>query len=221
MLKIKILTNGIIHNIQIDGNLIEYVNDYIYLGQSVSFEDTTEKEINRRIAISWKKYWSYKEIMKNKNINFRLKTKLYEMAILPCLTYGCQTWILRKNDENRMSVQQRKMERSMLNIKLSDRKLNKQIRKETKITDVVKRIRSLKWSWAGHLCRMAENRWTKRIVEWIPLDAPRKKGRPKMRWEDVFRRRCGTNWTTQTTNREEWRKLGEAYAEEATSIQNN
>lgn len=216
--KTKILTNGTEVKIIINGQEIEYVKEYVYLGQSISFEDQTEKEINRRIAISWRKYWSFKEIMKNSKIKMNLKRKLYEIAILPCLTYGCQTWSLRLKEEHKLGVMQRKMERSMLGIKLSDRVTNEEIRMKTKITDIVERIRSLKWKWAGHICRMENERWTKKIIEWVPRDGKRKRGRPRKRWEDIFKERCGPDWRRQARDREKWRKLGEAYAAEATSI---
>jgi hypothetical protein len=196
------------------------VEQYIYLGQLISFEDQTENDINRRIALSWKKYWCLSEVMKNKKISMHIKKKLYEVAILPCLTYGCQTWSLRKKDERRLAIQQRKMERSMLGIKTVDRVRNTDIRKKTRITDIIERIRRLKWSWAGHTYRIKENRWTRKIIEWTPRTGLRKRGRPKKRWEDIFRKRCGAIWVRLARDRDTWRALGEAYAKEATSIIN-
>lgn len=215
--KTKIITNGTYQTINVQGQSIEYVSQYIYLGQSVSFLDQTESEINRRIATAWKKYWSLKEIMKNRDINIKIKSKLYNIVILPCLTYGCQTWSLRKKDENKLSVHQRKMERSMLGIKLLDKIKNSIIRKKTQVTDIHYQIRNLKWKWAGHVCRMPCNRWARKLIEWIPLDKKRKKGRPRRRWEDTFTEMCGPMWRRKARDRESWKKLGEAYAIEATS----
>ncbi|PZC83217.1 hypothetical protein B5X24_HaOG208308 [Helicoverpa armigera] len=108
------------------------------------------------------------------------------------------------------------MERSMLGIKLSDKIRNSDIRKKTKIIDVVKRIRLLKWHWAGHVCRMS-NRWTKRLTEWVPRDSKRRKGRPGKRWRDVFSYKCGNHWMQMARERNIWKGLGEAYAAEATT----
>lgn len=215
--KTKILTNGEkVHDVTIEGGVIEYVKDYVYLGQLVSFENCTEKDIQRRIALAWKKYWGLKEIMKNKGIKTHIKRKVYEIAILPCLTYGCQTWSLRKEDEEKLAVCQRKMERSMLGLKISDKVNNKTIRKRTKIKDVKKQIRLTKWSWAGHVCRLENSRWAKRVTEWIPLEGKRKHGRPRKRWRDIFTLLCGPDWTSKARIRNGWRDLGEAYAAEAT-----
>lgn len=215
--KTKIITNGETRDVIIEGERIEYVKDFVYLGQLVSFENPTEKDIQRRIALAWKKYWGLKEIMKNKEIKIDIKKKIFDIAILPSLTYGCQTWALRKEDEEKLAVCQRKIERSMLGLKLSDQIRNKTIRKKTKVIDLKKRIRQLKWNWAGHICRLENSKWTKRVTEWIPLDGKRKQGRPKKRWRDLFVQQCGPEWMRKARARDEWRDLGEAYVTEATT----
>lgn len=215
--KTKIMTNGLKQDVIVENEIIEYVDEYTYLGQSISFEDLTEKEIDRRIGLAWKKYWSLKEIMKSKDIHINIKSKVYNVAILPCLIYGCQTWALRKADENKLAICQRKMERSMLGIKLSDKISNKKIRKKTKIRDIITAVRLLKWNWAGHICRMDTNRWTKKVTEWLPREERRQRGRPKRRWDDVFTHKYGQEWRRMARDRKLWSQLGEAYAKEATS----
>lgn len=215
--KTKILTNSYYKDISIGNEKIEYVKEYIYLGQLVSFENNIESEIKRRITLAWKKFWTLKEIMKNKTIDVSTKKKIYEITILPSLTYGCQTWPVRKEDEDRIAICQRKMERSMLGLKLSDKITNVQLRRITKVMDAQKRIRLLKWHWAGHICRMNNNRWTKRLTEWIPRDRKRGKGRPSKRWRDIFSQRGGSSWMRTARDREVWKGLGEAYADEATT----
>ncbi|CAF4810844.1 unnamed protein product [Pieris macdunnoughi] len=60
--KTKLMSNSREIDVMVDGNKIEYVKEYIYLGQIISRSDETTKEINRRIAQGWRKYWSLKEI---------------------------------------------------------------------------------------------------------------------------------------------------------------
>ena len=71
--------------------------------------------------------------MKNNEIHINVKKKLYEITILPSLTYGCQTWSLQRQDEDRVTICLRKIERSNVNI-----------RKKTKIIDVRKKVRLFK-----------------------------------------------------------------------------
>ncbi|CAH2245297.1 jg15679 [Pararge aegeria aegeria] len=108
------------------------------------------------------------------------------------------------------------MERSMLGLRVKDRVNNKKIRKKTKLVDVTKRIRILKWNWAGHVCRLQPERWTNKVIEWVPRNETRKRGRPRKRWRDIFHQWCGPDWMRKARDRKLWRDLGEAYAVEAT-----
>lgn len=65
--KSNILTNGENIDISVDGRTIECVEQYIYLGQLISFDNCTERDTQGRIALAWKKYWGLKVIMKNKD----------------------------------------------------------------------------------------------------------------------------------------------------------
>ena len=54
----------------------------------------------------------------------------------------------------------------MLGIKLIDKILNLEIRKKTKVNDIIEEITKLKWKWAGHVAHMRDNRWTIRCTAW-------------------------------------------------------
>lgn len=91
--KTKLITNS--HKIPISAkdNTIEYVNSYIYLGKQLSFNKTSnEEEVERRVNITWKKFWSLKEILKG-SYSLNMKKIVFETSLLPCLLYGCQTWV--------------------------------------------------------------------------------------------------------------------------------
>ena len=103
------------------------------------------------------------------------------------------------------------MERRILNINLQDRITNTEIRKRTKVKDVIEKICALKWNWAGHIGRMTYNKWTRRIIEWRPWENKRSRGRPQTRWSDDIKRLAGHDWMRKTSNREEWQKLREAF----------
>ncbi|CAF4930089.1 unnamed protein product [Pieris macdunnoughi] len=62
--KTKLLSNSVPYEIKLNNQPLEYVEEYIYLGQIISLTDITTKEIKRRIANGWKRYWSLREIMK-------------------------------------------------------------------------------------------------------------------------------------------------------------
>lgn len=153
--------------IKIDDNTIEYVTEYIYLGQLISNHDSTTKEIDRRIGNAWKRYWSLKEVMKNSQTSMHIKRKLFNTCILPIFTYGCQTWALTKAQCKRLSITQRAMERSILKRRRIDKTSNKDLRDKTGFTDVTYKTKQLKWKWAGHTIRGGD-KWSKIVTLWHP-----------------------------------------------------
>ncbi|GBP24561.1 Putative uncharacterized transposon-derived protein F52C9.6 [Eumeta japonica] len=111
----------------------------------------------------------------------KIKKKTFDTCILPCITYGCETWALTKQHRDKLARCQRGMERSMLGLKLLDKERSIDIRKKTKVTDILSRIDQLKWRWAGHM--------------------PVAKGR-----NGVSR----ALWTRVAADRQQWKELEEA-----------
>ncbi|GBP48757.1 Putative uncharacterized transposon-derived protein F52C9.6 [Eumeta japonica] len=89
--KTKLLTNSNKYEKKINNQPVEYVDEYIYLGQIISRTDTTTKEIERRIANGWKRYWSLKEIVKSTYLCIGIKRKVFNTCVVPSITYGCET----------------------------------------------------------------------------------------------------------------------------------
>ncbi|GFR63859.1 endonuclease-reverse transcriptase [Elysia marginata] len=100
-----------------------------------------------------------------------------EAVIRATMTCGCQTWSLTKIIGNKLKVAQRAMERKILGIKIKDKIPCKNIRQQTHTKDVVLFAERQKWDWAGHVARMADNRWTKRAMVWQPRIGKRSRGK--------------------------------------------
>lgn len=209
--KTKIITNYYEHPISIESTKIGYVKDYIYLGQLISFKNRLDKEINRRIANAWKKFWSLKKIFKNK-ISLEIKRKTFDMCVSSVISYGCQTWAATEKHIHKIRVCQNRMEKSMLGLTWKDKIPIHQIKQKMKIADITSTIKSLKWSWVGHIMRKTQG-WTREITDWIPLENKRNRGRQNKRWEDEFKREAGSNWANNARNRDKWKLLGEAYVQ--------
>ncbi|XP_048000240.1 uncharacterized protein LOC125237293 [Leguminivora glycinivorella] len=118
--KTKLMTNRAKPRVTVDGQDIQYVDEYIYLGQIASFENRQSKEIDRRIENAWKSFWSMKALMKG-NLPLTLKRKLVDMCILPILTYGAQTWSLTEAEKSRLKICQRAMATVKYHQLISDR----------------------------------------------------------------------------------------------------
>lgn len=210
--KTKVMTNTAKVDIRVKDGVLEYVEDYTYLGQVISTKDQMTKEINLRIATGWKKYWALKEIMKSKELGMSTKRKIFNSCILPCLTYGCETWTLTKALREKLAVAQRGMERSMTGYKRQDKIRNNDLRSITKLTDILTRVDQQKWRWTGHMMRDKLGKWSRKVTEWYPRDGKRNRGRQNSRWEDELKRTAGPNWRRVTQDRQQWKMLEEAFA---------
>ena len=185
---------------------VEQVNSYIYLGQEISMDGSIMNEINRRIRIAWSTFGKNSLILRSK-LPICLKRKVFNQCVLPALTYGAETWTLTRRSMQRLQTTQRSMERCMLGITRKDKKRISWIRNKTKVIDVIQRVKNAKWSWAGHIARRTDNRWTSLIMDWYPRDKKRPRRRPQNRWKDEIRKQAGVNWKTVALDRKKWKCL--------------
>ncbi|GBP18009.1 hypothetical protein EVAR_16954_1 [Eumeta japonica] len=108
------------------------------------------------------------------------------------------------------------MERSTLKLKPKYKRTNKDIRNTTKVNDVKRLLhhcKKLKWKWAGHVSRMDDDRWTKRITTWNGPLGKRSRGRPMERWLDEILKIAGKQLDRKEINRDKWRKMEEAFTQ--------
>lgn len=214
--KTKVMYNGNVQGphlqgIQIGNDTIERVDEYIYLGQKVKAGPGQEDEIKRRIAMGWTAFGRHSNILRG-DIPMCLKRKVFNTCIVPVIIYGAETWSLTKVLERKIQATQRSMERKMLGITWKDKKRNTWIREQTSLEDILTTIKRRKWSWAGHIMRRTDNRWTTRITEWQPREGRRNRGMQKRRWRDEIRKYAGATWVSITQNREKWKSLSEAFS---------
>ena len=60
------------------------------------------------------------------------------------------------------------MERAMIGVSWQDHRTNEWIRRKTKVRDIMHVVKARKWTWAGHIARLQDNRWTSQVTDWRP-----------------------------------------------------
>ena len=201
--------------INVNNVLIENVPGNVYLGQHYSLkENNQDKEIQRRIMAGRAAYAKHRDIFKS-NLAICLKRQVYNSScVLPAMTYGAETWTLTKQAQNKLAAAQTIMERSMLNITYKDRRTNIWVRERKKLIDIIYTVRKMKWSWAGHINRLKDDRWTSRVTAWRPYDKKRRQGRPAKRWrDDLDKYWRDTIWQRISQDRVIWRRHADAFAQ--------
>ena len=114
------------------------------------------------------------------------------------------TIFITSKKAEKLRVAQRAMERAMLGISLRDRVRNEQVRRLSKVEDVIERIAKAKWQWAGHVARGDQEKWTTKLMQWRPRTSRRSAGRPQKRWVDDIKEVTGPMWQKKAQDRAQW-----------------
>ena len=185
---------------------IERVRKYVYLGQELS-EDHQKGlhcELSRRIRAAWCSFNSISEVLKKLTDPAR-RAQLFNSTVLPALLYGCETWTLSESLAKRLRSTQHAMERRVLGVSMWECRRHEGIRRETQFADAVKEATKRKLSWAGHVARRGDDRWTVRATKWQPKKkAPAGWGKPT-RWDDYIVKKIGPNWMDVAQDRLQYR----------------
>ena len=192
--------------IKLDGEEIERVDKYVYLGQELSedHQQGLRGEISRRIKAAWCSFNSIGDVLRKLTDTVR-RAQLFNSTIIPAMLYGCETWTMTESLAKRLRSTQRAMERRVLGVSMWECRLHEGIRRETQFLDAVKEAEKRKLSWAGHVARREDDRWTTRTTRWKPQKkAPPNWGRPT-RWEELMTKRIGQNWWEHAQDRNQYR----------------
>ena len=94
--KPKIIASGPITSWQIDGETVEIVTDFIFLGSNITADADCSHEIQRRLLLGRKAMTNLDSILKSRNITLPTKVCLVKVMIFPVVMYGCESWIVKK-----------------------------------------------------------------------------------------------------------------------------
>ena len=122
--KVMLNENATTSTVAVDGNTIEKVDGYVYLGKTVSQAWDLLPETKRRIALGWAAFSKVANIMKSRKASMNVRRKVHNEYVLPVMVYGSEMWAYKKAHMELLSVAQRKMERIMLGVTLRDHRPN-------------------------------------------------------------------------------------------------
>ena len=94
--KTKIMASGPITSWQTDGETVETVADFIFLGSKITADDNCSHEIKRRLLLGRKVTTNLDTILKSRNITLPTKVCLDKAMVFPVVMYGCESWTIKK-----------------------------------------------------------------------------------------------------------------------------
>jgi len=101
------------HNIETDNSSFETVEEFKYLGTTLTDQNSTEEQIKRSLKSGNACCHSVQNLLSSRSISKNLKSKIYRTIILPVVLYGCETWSLTMREERRLRVFQNRVLRSI------------------------------------------------------------------------------------------------------------
>ena len=81
---------------EIDGETVETVSDFIFLGSKITADGDCSHEIKRHLLLGRKIMTNLNSILKSRDITVSTKVSLVKAMVFPVVTYGCESWTIRK-----------------------------------------------------------------------------------------------------------------------------
>ena len=102
--KTKIMASGPDTSWQIDGETVERVSDFIFLGSEITADCDCSHEIKRHLLLGRKVMTNLESIFKSRNITLPTKVCLITAMVFPVVMYGCESWTVKKAEHWRTDV---------------------------------------------------------------------------------------------------------------------
>ena len=102
--KTKIMASGPITSWEIDGETVEIVSDFIFLGSKITADGDCSHEIKKHLLLGRKVMTNLHSVLKSRDITFSTKVHLVKAMVFPVVMYGCENWTIKKAECRRIDA---------------------------------------------------------------------------------------------------------------------
>ena len=205
-------TNNLQATIHMNGEQLEHVNSFTYLGAVLTQDGSCTAEIRKRIAMATSAMARLNRLWNSDSLSFWVKYKLYRALVMSIFLYGCESWTLLAETERRIQAFENKSLRKLLHITYHEHKTNEYVRNTVEglvgpQEPLLARVKRRKLQWYGHTTR--HDSLSKTILQGT-LEGGRRRGRQRKSWTDNIREWTAMNTQDLLTAAEErpvWRRL--------------
>ncbi|KAB0340653.1 hypothetical protein FD754_022949 [Muntiacus muntjak] len=128
--KTRIMASGPITSWQTDGETVETVSDFIFLGSKITADGDCSHEIKRRLLLGRKVMANLDSILKSRDITLPTKVHLVKAMVFPVVMYGCESWTVKKAECQKIDAFELWCWRRLLRVPWAARISNQSILKE-------------------------------------------------------------------------------------------
>ena len=128
--KTKVMASGPIMSWQIDGETVETVANFIFLGSNFTADDDRSHEIKRPLLLGRKVMTNLESILEGRDITLSTKVRLVKAIVFPVAIYGCEIWTIKKAECRRIDAFELWCWRRLLRVLWTARRSHQSILKE-------------------------------------------------------------------------------------------
>ena len=128
--KMKIIASGPITSWQKDGETMETVTDFIFLGSKITANSDCSHEMKRHLLLGRKAMTNQDSILKSRDITLPKKILLIKAVVFPVVMYECESWTIKKAEHQRIDAFELWYWRRLLRVPWTARKSNQSVLKE-------------------------------------------------------------------------------------------
>ena len=156
--KTKIMVSGPITSWQIDGETVETVTDFIFLGCKITADGDCNHEIKKHFLLGRKSMTHLDSILKSRDITLSTNVCLVKAMVFPVVMYGCESWTIKKAECQRIDPFELWCWRRLLRVPWTARRSNQSILKEISPEYSMEGlVLKLKLLYFGHVMQRADS----------------------------------------------------------------
>ena len=179
----KIMASGPITSWEIDGETVETVSDFIFLGSQITADGDCSQEIKRRLLFGRTFMTNLDSIFENRDTSLPTKVCLVKAIVFPVVMYGCESWTVKKAEHQRIDSFELWCWRRLLRVPRTARRSNQSILKETSPGCSLEGLMlRLKLQYFGYLVARVDS--LEKTLMLGGIGGRRRRGQKRMRWLD-------------------------------------
>ena len=198
--------------ILVDGTALNQVDDFTYLGSTISKDGRIDSELVKRMSKASSAFGRLRtRLWNNHHVSTRVKCKIYRAIVLSTLLYGAESWTLYKSQVKKLHAFMMRHLRAIMRISWKDKVTNKEVLERANLPSMEDLLIRKNLRWTGHVIRMPSERLPKQVLFSQLPAGERGIGRPRLRYKDTIKRNLKRRqietktWTTAAGQRAVWR----------------
>ena len=198
--------------VTVNGEPLEFVQDFNYLGSLFSKDNGGQKYIKARLGKARCAFAKLQNIWKSNLYTTKTKIRLYNSNVKSIQLYGSECWRVVKGDMAKIDAFHNRCLRKICRIFWPNKISNVDLYKKTDCNSAVLEIKRRRLRWLGHVLRMPQDSIPKVDLRWTP-SGKRKRGRPMMTWRQSVMaelKEMGLSWgeaQASAKDRTLWRSI--------------